>query len=343
MAQQGFETVTFDAKAPLFIEGDKADFAYIIKKGSVQVLKKGSKGRNMTIATIAKGGIVGEMAIISETERSATVIAIEPIEAIAISRDTFEKRLESVDPFLYSLISLVVTRLQKTSEQTIEIYEKLTKQSTEVISNSPKTKKYADPKKNLGNVNLLLADPNHQTRNSLRSGLFGQGFREISDARGLYQIEDELEKKQYDLLILDTSFGLFQVKDLIKNIRNGTIGNNPFMFILVLSENKDDLVKEEMFKAGCDDILFRPLSIAKVMQKIKRLSGQPRNFIVSDQYTGPDHFNFAQKPKKGFPHFEAPNTLCEKILKGSKLQNFETTIQRYVDNFQMMKTESCSV
>ncbi|HEY6009902.1 MAG TPA: cyclic nucleotide-binding domain-containing protein [Nitrospirota bacterium] len=60
----------------IFFEGSVGRHMYVINSGTVNIVKKIS-GRNEVIATLGKGSIFGEMALIDDMPRSASVIVAE--------------------------------------------------------------------------------------------------------------------------------------------------------------------------------------------------------------------------------------------------------------------------
>lgn len=72
----------------LFSEGDKADGLYMIRRGSVTVSRLVS-GKEVVLAYVSAGSYVGEMALVSQMPRSATVRAASPTEAILLETDRF--------------------------------------------------------------------------------------------------------------------------------------------------------------------------------------------------------------------------------------------------------------
>lgn len=332
-------TKDYKAKTILFKEGEKADQAYIIQKGSVKISKRGPSGRSVTIATAAKGGIVGEMAIISDCPRSATVTAIEDVEAIVIDRASFENRLKEADPFLYNLISTVISRLRKTSDHTVALYEKAKSGESETLAPPATSNKTDLHKKGFSDVNFLLGDPNQQTRNSLRSGLFGHGFREILDLSNSTKVIEEIEKNAYDLIMLDTAFGISSITDMIARIRHGVDSQNPFACIVITTENKDKTFHTELMNYGCDMVLAKPLSLKDITDSLKALCQQQRTFVVTRNYAGPDRSGFRSEQGEEAPKFIAPNTMAAKALKGASSDTIGNAVKRSVSVFNEMKME----
>ncbi len=83
---------TFTAGCPIVCEGDAGDAMYIIKYGTVHLYKQGTKEEE-EVAYMGSGQHFGEMALIDNQPRSATVEATEHTELICLSRDAFENLL----------------------------------------------------------------------------------------------------------------------------------------------------------------------------------------------------------------------------------------------------------
>ena len=75
----------FHAEERVFDEGDVGDKVYVVVKGEAEVVHEGVG----TVATLKAGDVFGEMALISEKPRSATIRAAAPLDLISISRDAF--------------------------------------------------------------------------------------------------------------------------------------------------------------------------------------------------------------------------------------------------------------
>lgn len=80
------ETVSWDAGTTIFEEGDRGDACYVIHSGRVKVMKRLVDGQPIALAQVGHGAIVGELALFASDRRSATVQAVDPTTAIAISR-----------------------------------------------------------------------------------------------------------------------------------------------------------------------------------------------------------------------------------------------------------------
>jgi CRP-like cAMP-binding protein/thioredoxin reductase/Fe-S-cluster-containing hydrogenase component 2 len=72
----------------LFDEGDEADGLYLIRRGSVTVSRHVA-GKEVVLAYVSAGNYVGEMALVSDTPRSATVRAVSPTDVIVLEAERF--------------------------------------------------------------------------------------------------------------------------------------------------------------------------------------------------------------------------------------------------------------
>jgi CRP-like cAMP-binding protein len=81
---------TFEKGDKIVVEGQIADSCYFVNKGKVAIEKKGRAGQVFKLGTIVEGHFFGEMAMLSGEKRSATGIALTPVEAVEITQAEFE-------------------------------------------------------------------------------------------------------------------------------------------------------------------------------------------------------------------------------------------------------------
>jgi CRP/FNR family transcriptional regulator, cyclic AMP receptor protein len=112
--------LTFEAGEELFREGDPADGAYIIEEGEVDVLT-GPDDRRVKVGTLGKSDLFGEMALIMNETRSATIRAAQHLKVLKIDADVF-LRLVTENP--EAAISVMRSLSEKISRLT-ERYQEL--------------------------------------------------------------------------------------------------------------------------------------------------------------------------------------------------------------------------
>jgi CRP-like cAMP-binding protein len=82
-----------EAAELVFREGDPGDKFYIVFSGSVEIIKERPRGDNERLAVKRAGEAFGEMSLLSDAPRSASVRATEQTQLLAVSRDQFDELL----------------------------------------------------------------------------------------------------------------------------------------------------------------------------------------------------------------------------------------------------------
>jgi len=77
----------------LFNQGDQGDVVHLIRSGSVMISRR-IGGRDMVLSYVASGNYVGEMALLSDAPRSATVKAAVATETVKLDGQAFKRLLE---------------------------------------------------------------------------------------------------------------------------------------------------------------------------------------------------------------------------------------------------------
>lgn len=75
-------------------EGSAGQSCFLLATGEVQVTKKTDEG-DQVLATLRAGAIVGQMALVDRSPRSASVVAAQPTIALELTRDVFERLLRA--------------------------------------------------------------------------------------------------------------------------------------------------------------------------------------------------------------------------------------------------------
>jgi hypothetical protein len=81
----------------VFKQGDEGETFYIILLGAFEVRVQGDDGqRTSTVATLNAGESFGELALITDERRSATIVSKQPSELICIERRHYEMAIKSM-------------------------------------------------------------------------------------------------------------------------------------------------------------------------------------------------------------------------------------------------------
>ncbi len=105
----------FARREVLFHEGDPGDTVHLLDRGRVAVRITTPTGDVATLRVRGPGEVIGELALLDRTSRrTATVVALERTETLALHRDQFvelRQRHPSVDAFLVNVLAEEVSRL----------------------------------------------------------------------------------------------------------------------------------------------------------------------------------------------------------------------------------------
>ncbi len=85
------ESVTFQDGEVLFHVNDPSDSAYVIMDGEVEILAEAEGGELVPVVTRGRNELIGEMAVLSNAPRSATLRAKGEVTTLRISNDAFLK------------------------------------------------------------------------------------------------------------------------------------------------------------------------------------------------------------------------------------------------------------
>jgi CRP/FNR family cyclic AMP-dependent transcriptional regulator len=97
--------------------GDPTDALYIVISGRLKVMMSDDEGREVILAILGSGEFFGEMGLIDDAPRSATVIAIEPCELLTISKADFKKCLSENFDIAMAVMRGLVKRLREADKK----------------------------------------------------------------------------------------------------------------------------------------------------------------------------------------------------------------------------------
>ena len=122
-----FEILNCPAGTTIFSEGDEGDFVCFITGGKFEVKKQTEfKGKQIIIALLGKGSIVGEMSLLDQYPRSATVVAREDSQMVILRRDAMESislKYPHIGVKIYKGLNRILSlRLRQTVDRLVGIF-----------------------------------------------------------------------------------------------------------------------------------------------------------------------------------------------------------------------------
>jgi CRP-like cAMP-binding protein len=108
----------------IFLEGEKGDYVCFVVEGTLEVSKTSSSGERTVLTTLSSGHSIGEMSVIDDFPRSATVVALTRSRLITMSRKDFDTLVEEHPKIginiLKGVARVLSINLRKTSGQLAE-------------------------------------------------------------------------------------------------------------------------------------------------------------------------------------------------------------------------------
>ena len=110
------ERITFKTGQSLFEHGDEGDAAYIIVNGEADVLVDTPSGP-LRVAQVGRNDIVGEIAILCDVPRTATVTVTAELTTLRITKDLFFRMVTDFPEMGVEVMRVLAHRLEQTTAQ----------------------------------------------------------------------------------------------------------------------------------------------------------------------------------------------------------------------------------
>jgi CRP-like cAMP-binding protein len=89
---------------------------YIVQTGALKVALFGESGRELTLAELKPGDFFGEMALLDNSPRSATVVAVSEATVLMLTRDAFSDHLRAHPQTALNILAEMTRRLRRADE-----------------------------------------------------------------------------------------------------------------------------------------------------------------------------------------------------------------------------------
>jgi CRP-like cAMP-binding protein len=110
------DRVRYNEGQVLFRQGDEGDAAYVVLSGRAEVIVDSSAGE-LKVAEVEPNEIVGEIAILCDVSRTATVKAATPLEVLRIRKDHFLRLLTEFPEMTVEIVKVLADRLSHTTAE----------------------------------------------------------------------------------------------------------------------------------------------------------------------------------------------------------------------------------
>ena len=141
-------------------KGDEGDSMFIINSGWVKVFTKDAQGGDVVLNQVGAGEIIGEMALLDNEPRSASISALEETIVLELKRDVFMEMLKQQPDFALSIIRNFSSRMRYNTsyiEQVTELSKRVAKGDYSFIGDTQPLKMHRGQVSDQDKIGQLLA------------------------------------------------------------------------------------------------------------------------------------------------------------------------------------------
>jgi len=109
---EGIRREYFEPNEIIFRQGDRGDWLYVLVDGEVEVVRSVPGQGEVTLRTLRAGECFGEIALVSDQPRSATVRSLTSVNVLALDRDAFQALFSNLPPLRGFFEQLIEARLK---------------------------------------------------------------------------------------------------------------------------------------------------------------------------------------------------------------------------------------
>jgi CheY-like chemotaxis protein len=144
------------------------------------------------------------------------------------------------------------------------------------------------PTINLRDLVILLADPNAYLRRVVHSILRGFGANKLMEVDNSRSLLQALSGQKIDILLCDSRLSPHDGLQLTRTIRRNSQNQHRTMPILLLSSDTNEMTVRQARDAGANMVIAKPMSPTSLYDRLSWIAFNPRPFIDTATYFGPD-------------------------------------------------------
>jgi two-component system chemotaxis response regulator CheY len=141
---------------------------------------------------------------------------------------------------------------------------------------------------NFNRLRFLVVDDNAHMRRILRTLLHSLGTREVHEAEDGAAGLEAFTHYMPDIVLTDWTMPIFDGIELAQMIRQPGANANPYVPIIMLSGHSEKKRVVSARDAGITEFLVKPISAKALYERILNVVANPRPFIKTKTYFGPD-------------------------------------------------------
>lgn len=151
----------------------------------------------------------------------------------------------------------------------------------------------------LSQLSFLIVDDNEFARYIARDVLKALGARKLNYAKDGAEALDILKTAQTDIVVLDWNMPIMDGIEFTRFVRNSEDSPDPFLPIIMMTGYSE--LSNVMYArdAGVTEYLIKPCSATQFLSRIRAIVENPRSFVRTETFFGPDRRRHRKKAFKG--------------------------------------------
>lgn len=126
----------FPAHTAFIEQEDASDAAYILIEGSARVYRLTEDGEEVTLTIMGKGELVGEMSLLDDEPRSATVETLQDSRVLALTKEEFREILQNYPEIAIRILKTMSRRVRAANEQIEDVlFKNLEERTWKILQN----------------------------------------------------------------------------------------------------------------------------------------------------------------------------------------------------------------
>ena len=162
----------------------------------------------------------------------------------------------------------------------------------------------------LEGLRILIVDDNAHIRQLLRTILHAVGIHSIDAVEDGVAGFESFCRLEYDIVFTDFEMEPISGLDLVDMIRTSRKSPNPYVPVIMISSYFDEERVQRARDRGATEFLAKPFTVDVLMARLQSVIVEPRPFVKTDSYFGPD------RRRKQDPRYSGPErrkTQLEKV------------------------------
>lgn len=144
------------------------------------------------------------------------------------------------------------------------------------------------PAKTIDKMNVLVVDDDHHMRMLIRNVLMALGVKDIDDAVDGKGALEKMQNFRPHLILCDLKMEPMGGMEFVRQLRADTDNPHRLVPIIMITAYAELETVAQARDSGVNEFMAKPLSAAALDKRIQRVLKDPRGFVESEDFSGPD-------------------------------------------------------